>query len=220
MSSRYFKTRQDAGQTLSHALEQYRFEDTIVIALSDGGVSVGEPIAEQLHCLLTLLLTEDVHIPGEPEPYGSVNQEGHLSYNGYYSVGEREGYYSEFHNVIDQQQHEKFQKLNRILGDGGILNVQMVKDRVVILVSDGLLNGASLEAAIDFLKPIRTNKIVVVSPLATVAAVDKMHVLADELHVLTVSDDLLEVNHYYEDNVLPSHEEIIKKINEIILNWH
>lgn len=220
MSSRYFKDRQAAGHILTEQLEKYRFENTIVIALSDGGVAVGEPIAAYLHCLLTLLLTEDVHIPGEPEPYGSVNQDGKLSYNGYYSVGEREGYYNEFHSFIDQQQREKFQKLNRLIGEGGVLSSQMVKDRVVVLVSDGLLNGSSLEAAMDFLKPIRTRKIIVVSPLATVAAVDRMHVLADELHVLAIDEDLLEINHYYEDNDLPSHEKIIKKINEIILKWH
>jgi len=220
MNSRYFKSREDAGKTLSDLLSEYRFEDTIVIALSDGGVMIGEPIATHLHCLLTMLLTEDIHIPGEPEPYGSVNQDGYLSYNGYYSVGEREGYYSEFHGFIDQQKHEKFKKLNRILGNGGILNTQMVKDRVVVLVSDGFLNGASLDAAMDFLKPIRTQKIIVATPLATVLAVDKMHVLADELHVLAVDEDLLEVNHYYENNDVPSHEKIIKKINEIILKWH
>ncbi len=217
--SLYFTSRAAAGQNLAEELKKYRYENTIVIALNDGGVTVGEPIAAELHCLLSLLLIEDITIPGEPEPYGSVNQDGRFTYNGYYSAGEIEGLYSEFHGVFEAQQRERVHDMNHLLADGGILNNQMIKDRVVILVADGLLNGASLDAAQDFLKRVRIQKIVMAVPLASVAAVDKMHILADELHVLNVSDNLLDINHYYEEKNLPTHEETIQKINQIILNW-
>ncbi len=215
----YFQDRATAGTELAKQLMQYRYENTIVIGLSDGGVAVAEPIATQLHCFLTLLLLEDIKIPGEPEPFGSINQNGKFSQNSFYSAGEIEGMYSEFHGVFEQQQRENLSHMNALLGDGGILNPQMIKDRVVILVADGLLNGASLEAAMEFLKPIRTKKIVVVSPLATRIATDRMHLLADEIYTLAINDDMLEVSHYFEDNTLPSHEQTIAKINQAVLNW-
>jgi predicted phosphoribosyltransferase len=61
---------------------------------------------------------------------------------------------------------------------------------------------------------------VVATPLATVPAVDKMHMVADELHVLDVKQNFMGVDHYYDKNDVPSHEETVAKINQIILNWH
>jgi len=130
-----------------------------------------------------------------------------------------ESYYTEFHGYLEEQKREKFQRINRLLGDGGILSNDMLRDHVVILVSDGLSNGNSLDAAAEFLKPIRVAKLVVVTPVASVEAVDRMHVLADELHVLGVTDNFMSVDHYYDENDVPSHEETIEKINQIVLNW-
>lgn len=216
----YFKDRTAAGVELAKELMQYRYENTIVIGLSSGGVAVGEPIATSLHCLLTLLILENINIPGEPEPFGSINQEGSFSQNDFYSTGEAEGIYSEFHGLLEQQQRENTSHINALLGDGGILSTRMIKGRVVILVADGLLDGVLLDAAISFLKPIYTKKIVIVCALATVKAVDKMHLLSDEFHTLYIHDDMLEINHYFEDNALPSQEQTIAKINQAILNWH
>ena len=42
----YFESRAHAGQVLAaQLLEKYRYEDCAIIALSDGGVVVGEQIA-------------------------------------------------------------------------------------------------------------------------------------------------------------------------------
>jgi predicted phosphoribosyltransferase len=60
---------------------------------------------------------------------------------------------------------------------------------------------------------------VVASPTATVPAVDRLHVAADELHILDVKANWLGVDHYYDRNNIPTHEETIAHINEIILNW-
>lgn len=213
---KYFSSRAAAGQQLADQLLEYQSRDNIVVALNDAGVIVGEPIAAQLNCQLSLLLIENIEIPGEPEPFGTVNQEGRLTYNSRYTSGEIEGWYSEFRGSFEEQQRVKFQKINHLLCKGGILNIGMMKNKVVILVADGLLTGASLDAAMDFLKPVRVQRIIIAVPLATVSAVDKMHILADELHVLGVSDNLLEIKHYYDEKELPSHEATIAKINQAI----
>ena len=57
----YFESRAQAGQLLAvQLLERYRYENCAVVALSDGGVLVGEQIAAQLHCILTMLVTEGI----------------------------------------------------------------------------------------------------------------------------------------------------------------
>lgn len=216
----YFESRADAGTRLAQPLlERYRYENCVVIALSDGAVLVGEQIAAALHCVITLLLIEDIQVPGESLSFGGVSQNGGFTYNGMFSAGEVEEYTSEFHGYLDEQKREAFQRINRLLGDGGLIDRSLLLDRTVILVADGLDNGASLDVALDFLKPIRTQRIVVATPVASVPAVDKLHTSADEIHILDVKENYMGTNHYYTDNSVPSHEETIAKINQIVLNW-
>lgn len=216
----YFESRAQAGQLLAQQLvEKYRYENCVVVALSDGAVQVGEQIAQALHCLLTMLLIENIEIPGESMSFGGVSQRGDFTYNGMFSAGEIEEYTSEFHGYLEEQKREAFQRINRLLGEGGIIDNEMLRDHTVILVADGLDTGASLDVAMDFLKPIRINKLVIATPIATVQAVDKMHMVADELHVLDVKQNFMGINHYYDKNDIPSHEETVAKINQIILNW-
>lgn len=216
----YFESRAQAGQLLAEELvDQYRYENCVVVALSDGGVQVGEQIASALHCVLTMLLIEDIQVPGENVSFGGVSQDGSFTYNDQFSTGEVEEYAGEFHGYLEEQKREAFQRINRLLGDGGIIDSAMLRDHVVVLVDDGLDNGVSVDVAVDFLKPIRVKRLVVATPVAAVAAVDKLHILADELHILDVKENFMGTNHYYDKNDIPSHEETIAKINQIILNW-
>lgn len=216
----YFDSRSQAGQLLAAQLfEQYRYEDCAVVALSDGGVLVGEQIASQLHCVLTMLLTEGIDVPGESVSFGAVSQAGNFTYNSEFSSGEIDEYTSEFHGYLDDQKREAFNRINRLLGDGGVIDRELLRDRVIILVSDGLSDGALISVAIDFLKPIRTKKLVIAAPVASIPVVDIMHVAADELHILDVKDNYMGVDHYYSDNSVPSHDATVAKINQIVLNW-
>ncbi|NTW61105.1 hypothetical protein HGB24_00210 [Candidatus Saccharibacteria bacterium] len=217
----YFENREQAGQVLAaELLAKYRYDDCVVVALSDGGVIVGEQIARSLHCLITMLLVEEIEVPGESVSYGGVSQSGNFTYNGMFSAGEVEEYNSEYHNYFEQQKQYAFEKINRLLGDGGIINNDMLRDHVVILVADGFDTGSSLDVAVEFLKPIRIKRLVVATPISTVQAVDKMHILADEIHILDVKENFMGIDHYYNQNTIPSHEETIAKINQIVLNWH
>ncbi len=216
----YFESRTQAGQILAEQLfERYRYENCVVVALSDGAVQVGEQVAGALHCLLTLLLIEDIQIPGESLSFGGVSQSGGFTYNGSFSSGEIEEYTSEFHGYLEEQKREAFQKINRLLGEGGVIDHAMLRDHIVILVADGVDSNASMDVAIDFLKPIRIQRLVVATPVASIPAVDKLHMLADELHILDVKENYMGTNHYYEVNDVPSHEDTIAKINQIVLNW-
>ena len=216
----YFESRAEAGaQLAADLLERYRYENCVVVALSDGGVIVGEQIAAALHSILTMLLVENIDVPGENMSFGAVSQNGSFSYNGMFSAGEVDEYASEYHGYLEEQKREAFQRINRLLGDGGLINNEMLRDHVVILVADGLNSGAALDAAVDFLKPIRIKRLIITAPVASLQAVDKLHMLADELHVLDVKENFLDTDHYYNQNNIPSHEETIAKINTIILNW-
>lgn len=216
----YFKDRAEAADKLSELIvPKYRYENCAVIALSDGGVIIASHLAAQLHCVLTMLLAEPIMLPGETTPVGTIDQSGLFTYNGMFSAGQLEEFNDEYRNHIEQQKLEKLHAMNRLLGSGGLIEPELLRYHNVILVSDGLANGLSLDAAAAYLKPFKLEKLIVATPFASVSAVDKMHLLADEIFCLNVLENYMETNHYYEDNSLPPHEQIVSTIKDIVLNW-
>lgn len=216
----YFASRQAAGELIAkELLPKYRFEDCAVVALGDGAVLVGAQIAKRLHCVLTMLLTSSIRLPGEYDTLAEISQRGDVTYNDMYTAGELEELKAEYFNYIEEQKLEHVFEMNRLLGAGGLISNDLMRNRNVIVVSDGLNNGLSLAVAADFLKPIRVKRLIAVTPFATVKAVDQMHILADEIVCLNVLEELISVDHYYDDNTMPSHDTVLKTIEDIILHW-
>lgn len=216
----YFESRIKAGEQIARELlPAYRYEDCAVVTISSGGVLVGEQIARELHCVLTLLLSDEIEVPGESVAFGSVSSDGNFTYNSGLSTGERDGYESEFHGYFAEQKRVAFQKLNRLVGEGGTIHPDLLRERNIIIASDGFRSGAEIDAVLDFLKPIRHKKIIAAAPVSTVEAVDRLHLFADELHILDVKANYITTDHYYTDNTLPDREETIQRINQIVVNW-
>ncbi len=217
----YFKSRVEAGQKLAaQIVPKYKGKKCAVVGLSDGGVMVGAQIAMQLGCVLTMLLSESIELPRETQAVAGITSEGAFSYNSAYSPGELEEMLSEYHSVIEQEKMQKMQALHRLSGPGGLINKDLLREHCVILVADGLSSGFSLDIAAEFLKPIHTSRLVVATPLASVPAVDRMHILADEIFCLSVIEDYISTDHYYETQDVPKHELVVKTIEQILSHWH
>lgn len=215
----YFPSRSEAGRELAEKLLKYRYENVMVVALTDGAVLVGREIAATLHCGLAAVAFEAIDLPGENETYGTVDHEGGFSTNSAFSPGQQDHYYSEYHGLIDQQRLEKFKKLNRLLADGGMVDKTMLRHYTIILVADGLKHPTWLDAAAQFLKPVKIEQLVIACPVASVPAVDRMHIFADEIHCLNVTDNFFDTNHYYDINEMPSHDQVVQMISQNVLNW-
>ncbi|MGH7195230.1 MAG: phosphoribosyltransferase [Candidatus Saccharimonadales bacterium] len=218
--SMYFASRDQAGKLLAEKLAaDYRYENCAVVALSDSSVMVAAEIAISLHSVLTMLMSSPIVLPREPNALAAVSQEGTLTYNQEYSTGDLEELREEYRNLIDQQRFQLTHEMNRLIGDGGLISKDLLKGHNVILVSDGLKSGFSLDVAADFLKPISIEKLIIATPIASVPAVDHMHIMADEIVCLSVASDYIETDHYYETNDQPDHEAVIAMIKSVILNW-
>ena len=216
----YFASRLQAGRVLaSQLVKKYRFENCAVVALNDGGVMVGAQIARQLHCVLMMLLSAEIDLPREPDAIAGITSEGNFSYNQKYSSGEIEEMVSEYHGVIEQEKLTQLHKMNELLGSGGMVRKDLLKAHNVILVTDGFKNSFLLDMAMEFLKPINIERLIVATPLASVQAVDRMHIMADEIVCLDVLEELTDVNHYYDKQDIPDHETVVKTIEDIVLHW-
>lgn len=215
----YFRNRAQAGRQLADKLVEYRVQNCAVIALSPGAVLVGAQIAMRLHADLMMLLTGDIVIPGENTPLAGVTSNNTMTYNPKFSSGQLYEMRSEYLSVIESQRIEKLHSLHVMLSDGGEIKRELLQRRVVILVSDGLSSGFSLDIANEFLKPVKLKRLVIVSPIASVSAIDRMHLVGDELRCLSTIENYMETNHYYDDNTIPAMPDIMKILRNTPVNW-
>lgn len=215
----YFYNRAEAGRKLAERLVDYQTKNCAIISLSSGGVLVGAQIAIKLHSNLMMLTTAKINIPGESTPLAAMSGFNVLTYNNAFSTGEIEEFNMEYFNHIEQQRIEKSHELHKLMDAGGQVRRDLLKNHIVIVVTDGLSTGLSLDVAADYLKPIKTKLLIAACPVASPQAVDRMRLFADEVHCLTVAESYVDTNHYYEDNTVPEKDGLIKVIRNISLSW-
>lgn len=217
---RYFSNRSEAGRLLVEKMKTKGdfFLNPAVLAVSAGSVLVASEIARGLHAPLYMIETENVDIPGEGTA-GIASTGGNFVFSSAYSKGHLEAMQADYRPIIDQERFKAFQKLNRIVGREGSVNKKLLNRHEVILVADGLKSSLILEVVVDFIKPVDTRKIVIVTPIATIPVVDYMHLNADQVFCLGVIEDYLDTDHYYEENIIPSHKQAVEIIKNSVFTW-
>ncbi len=216
----YFKSRTQAGEQLAEQIAlRYAGKPCVVIALSDGSVVVAAQIALKLRAMLSMLLVQPIMLPREDTPIGGITEDGSFAYNGLFSPGEIEELVGEYRSYIEAEKTDRLSEMHRLVGGVNLLRKELLRDKTVILVSDGLSSGFSLDVAAEYLKPVHTAGLVVATPLATVAAVDRMHILADAIFCLSVIENFITVDHYYDARDIPKHEAIVQIIENITQHW-
>src|SRR3989338_7588358 len=157
----YFKDRAEAGAKLAAELTHLRYENVAVLALSPGGELVGAQIARSLHATLSLLLTQSIELADlGGQAIGVIDQTGQFTYDQMIPAGMLEEIMAEMRGVVEEQKLQKFYAMGRLLGEYGLVDRQRFYGHHVVIVNDGLKTGLALEAAANFLKPIRTQKLI------------------------------------------------------------
>jgi putative phosphoribosyl transferase len=82
---------------------------------------------------------------------------------------------------------------------------QALKDKIVLIVDDGLATGATTEAAVMSAKNQSARQVIVAAPVASPQAVDRLSAVADEVIALVVDPDFMAVGRYYD--VFPQTED-------------
>jgi predicted phosphoribosyltransferase len=216
----YFASRVQAGRMLAaQMVGKYRYKNCVVMAVNDGGVMVGAQIAQQLHCALTLMLSAEINLPREPDAIAGITSEGSLAYNHKYSTGEIDEMMLEYRGLVEQEKLTQMHDMNTLLGKGGTIKKEFLKGHNVIIVADGLINSFPLDLAYEFLKPINIESLIIAVPLASVQAVDRMHVLVDDIYCLSVIAEYIDTAHYYDKQDIPDRQTIVDTVEKIIVNW-
>ena len=202
---RIFKNRQDAGKQLSELLSHYKDKNVIVYALPRGGVDVAAEIAKFLHAPLDLLFAHKIC-----HPYQLEYAIGAVSENGYIIGEELKLFDSKWLEAAKKHEIQEM-KRKRDLYLKGRKSLD-AKEKIAILVDDGIATGRTMEVGIMELRAHNPEKIVMAVPVAPRSTFDALAEIADEAAAIEVPKDenfLGAVGAYYREFNQVEDEEVI-----------
>jgi len=204
-----FSDRQDAGHQLARALERYRADKSIILALPRGGVPVAEEVAKSLEAPLDLLLVRKIGVPWQPElAMGAVidGDEPIVVCNDdvFHLAGVSD---EDFEAASRSDLAEIERRRQRYLGERPRPEVA---GRVAIIVDDGIATGATVRAAIRGLRRRQPAKIVLAVPVAPPNTAADLRGEVDDLVCLETPDFFRAISLYYRDFSQVSDEEVIE----------
>ncbi|MFL5753252.1 MAG: phosphoribosyltransferase [Bacteroidia bacterium] len=201
-----FKNRQDAAEKLIPYLKRYRKEDGIVLAVPRGGVPIGYHIAKHYNIPLELLLTKKIgHPMSEEFAIGAVSLEDHIVDPEHLLP---QAYIDEKIKKIRESLIERHRKF---MGDRKAPDLE---GKIVIVADDGIATGNTLLAAIRMIRKRKPAKIVIVSPVASIEASEKIKRLVDDFICLYTPASFVGVGLYYQDFSEVSDDEVIRLLRE------
>lgn len=190
-----FQDRKEAGLRLAEKLIKYRgSKDTIVVALPRGGVVVGAEIAQKIDAPLDVIITRKIGFPGEPEfAIGAISENGKILLND--KIIER---YNISKVYIDEEiSKQKAEIERRILSFRNGKPLPSMKDKIIILVDDGVATGFTMISAIKALREEGIKKLVVAIPLSSNDAFQKLKTASDEIICLEIPEYFLAIGNFY-----------------------
>jgi putative phosphoribosyl transferase len=192
-----FRDRREAGRVLAGKLAEYAGRpDVLVLALPRGGVPVGFEVAQALGAPLDVFLVRKLGVPGQEElAMGAIATGGVRLLND--DVVRRLRIPAEVIDAATAVEREELRRRERAYR--GDRPAPQVRDRVGILVDDGLATGASMRAAVAALRQQQPARIVVAVPIAAPSTCEEFQVEVDQIFCARTPDPFYAVGLWYED---------------------
>jgi putative phosphoribosyl transferase len=202
-----FVDRAEAGRRLAPALERFRGEQPVVIALPRGGVPVAHEIARALSAPLDILLVRKVGAPFQPEYGIGAIAEGGLRFIRSHEV-ELTGVGEEELDAVIAAETTELERRRRLYR--GEREPLAVEGRTAILVDDGIATGATAVVAARALKARGAAKVVLAVPVAPPGSSRRLAHDFDEIVCLEQPEGFFGVGQFYVDFGQVSDEEVQK----------
>jgi putative phosphoribosyl transferase len=212
-SRRLFLDRIDAGMRLAESLEGYCGKKALVLGIPRGGVPVAAEVARRLEADLDVVVARKLGAPMSRElAIGAVTANGgrFLNESIIRDLGVAPGY---LEKVTAEERAEAHRREARFRGTRP---PEPVRDRIVILVDDGLATGATMRAAVRAVRQGQPARLVVAVPVGAVEACAALREEADEVVCLYEPEPFFAVGLYY-DRFEPTEDATVQAILE---EWH
>lgn len=202
-----FKNRQEAGHLLAERLKKISPAEAVVLGLTRGGVVVAREIAQALKIPLDILVVKKIGAPGQEElAIGAVGPEGVVVWDE--ELCQRLGVDEKIKKEKLKIKNEEREEAERLLR--GKEKPLDLGGKTVILADDGIATGASVEAAVAWIKTQNPQKIILAVPVAPPDAIEKLRPEVDDIICLQVESEFWAVGQFYKEFSQVSDEEVIK----------
>lgn len=202
----FFHDRADAASQLAHKLAQYKGQHPLVLAIPRGAVPMAKIIADKLEGELDVVLVAKISAPINHEfAIGSVTENG-LTYIADWATesGATQEYINEQVELLLKKMRERRNQYTALLTP---INA---KDRIVIIIDDGLATGATMIAALHSIRKMQPKLLVMAVPVASLSALDEVKKYADVVVCLLAPMYFRAVGLFYESFPQVSDEEVIE----------
>jgi putative phosphoribosyl transferase len=198
--------RKEAGQRLAQALGRYRdHPNAIILGLPRGGVPVAYEIAQALHLPWDICLVRKLGLPGHKElAMGAIAANGVRVLN--YEVIAWHSISSKQIEEVAAKELRELQRRDHVYR--GTREAPKLRDRVVIIVDDGLATGASMRAAIQVIQQQQPAQVVVAVPVAPKSACEELSHAVDQVVCLMQPETFYAIAQWYDNFAQVSDEEV------------
>jgi len=192
-----FNNRTQAGRELARNLAAWAGrDDAIVLALPRGGVPVGFEVARALCLPLDVLVVSKLGAPCQPDvAVGAVARGGVIILDE--PLLERLGIPT--HEIIDEASAELLGLERRERAYRGNAITPDLEAKLVILVDDGMATGSTMKAAVEAVRRLGAEHVVVAVPTAPAATCSEIRNVADDVVCLHAPDICDAVAECYKD---------------------
>jgi putative phosphoribosyl transferase len=203
---RAFPNRIEAGRLLAEKLEKYAGrDDVIVLGLPRGGVPAANEVAKHLRAPLDVFIVRKLGVPGFEElAAGAIASGGVRVLNE--DVLSAIPHADQAVEALTARETIELQRREQIYREGR--PAPELRDRIAILVDDGLATGATMRAAIKALRQRGAAKIVVAVPVGPPDTCHEIEQQADETICLSTPEFFQAVGQYYEDFTQTTDEDV------------
>jgi putative phosphoribosyl transferase len=192
-----WKNRKQAGEFLAKKLLKFKNTHSIVLALPRGGVPVAAEIATALDVPMDVLIVRKIGAPFQEElAVGALCEENENPLWNTSILLNTGLEPNDLNDTIEVEQRKIRQQI-KIFRAGRKL--PSMKGKIAIVVDDGLATGATVTAAIDYLKKMGALQIIVAVPIAAASSARQIRRKVDELIALEEREDLFSVGSWYQD---------------------
>lgn len=209
MIGEIYHDRKEAGRKLTKALQKFKNnKEVVIMALPRGGVITAKVVAEELNLPLGLLIVRKIGHPYNPEfAIAVVSEHGEI-------IRDEEEMKSVdqkwFESEVRAQLDEAKRRRETYWGKKKPIDL---KDKIVIIVDDGIATGLTMLSAIKEAKIQKPKKIVVAVPVCPRDTAEKIKGEVGELISVLIPEFFAgAVGDYYETFPQITDKEVIHEI--------